>query len=264
MWVIVSVAVVAAGAVVVRRVVVPLLDPARLRAAVAALRSGRDQPVAAMTARLDQADVDRAARVTAMESSIRSPRPVDTVTPSVSRVPAPEVPREPAPVVPITRRRSSGVALAAIAAVAGVAALALGSWAFFSMAREEDTPVAPDPASELVEQAVALLANPATQRIPFNGAKGALTFVVGADGDALLIVSGLKVAPAGKSYQAWVIADAGKPVPAGLFSGSTRVVELEQPVPMGATVAITLERAGGVRAPTISPSLVVQRAAEKS
>lgn len=256
LWVIVSVAVVAAGVVVVQRVR-PLIDPARVRAALAALRARRPDP-SAVTDATEREPRDSALTLPLLETPAQTSHTFVADLPVARNITAPEPPLEPLPVVPAARRRSSGVVLAAIAAVAGVAALALGSWAFFSMARE-DAPVAPDPADELVEQAVALLANPATQRIPFNGSKGRLTFVVGADGNALLVISGLKVAPPGKAYQAWVIADAGKPVPAGLFSGSSRVVALDQPVPMGATVAITLEREAGATAPTIAPSLVAQR-----
>ena len=69
-----------------------------------------------------------------------------------------------------------------------------------------------------------------------------------------LAVSGFDHAPAGKVYEVWVI-EAGKaPRPAGLFpGGEKRVVRLQRPVTPGATVAVTLERAGGVKAPTMKP-----------
>src|SRR6266542_392060 len=61
-------------------------------------------------------------------------------------------------------------------------------------------------------------------------------------------------APAGKTYEAWVIRE-GKAKPAGLFRGraGTSIVELGRQVPPGSLVAVTLERAGGVPQPTTKP-----------
>lgn len=162
-----------------------------------------------------------------------------------------EPPREqPAPQ---PARRSSGVVLATVAAVAGVLALVLGSWSFYSVARSDESD-----STELVEQAVALLADPSTQRIQFDGSGNGLTIVVGQNGEALLVITGLKAEPKGMNYQAWVIADAGKPVPAVVFSGTARVVPLEQRVPAGATIAITVEPKGGSMEPSHSPTIVAQ------
>jgi anti-sigma-K factor RskA len=69
-------------------------------------------------------------------------------------------------------------------------------------------------------------------------------------GTAQLAVSGFDRAPAGKIYEVWVVAN-GEPVPAGVFPGGARsVVALERPVPPGATVAVTLERAPRAQMPT--------------
>jgi anti-sigma-K factor RskA len=78
-------------------------------------------------------------------------------------------------------------------------------------------------------------------------------------GTAQLAVSGLDEAPAGRVYEAWVIAGGRAPQPAGLFAGGRKVVvQLTRPVPPGSTVAVTLERAGGAKAPT-TPILVSTR-----
>ena len=64
------------------------------------------------------------------------------------------------------------------------------------------------------------------------------------------VVSGFDRAPVGKAYEIWVI-DGGGPQPAGLFAGGGKqVVTLTRSVAPGSTVAVTLERAGGARAPT--------------
>jgi anti-sigma factor RsiW len=80
--------------------------------------------------------------------------------------------------------------------------------------------------------------------------------VVGADRRATLTVSGLGRLPRGKTYEAWIIPRGRRARPAGLFAGGgTAVVHLRGTVPGGAVVAATVERAGGVNAPTTPPVL---------
>ena len=74
------------------------------------------------------------------------------------------------------------------------------------------------------------------------------TLLVSADRTATLQVSGLATAPRGKTYEAWIIPTGESPRPAGLFAGHT--LTLEGKLPLHATVAVTLEREGGVPAPT--------------
>jgi anti-sigma-K factor RskA len=76
-----------------------------------------------------------------------------------------------------------------------------------------------------------------------------------ANGTATMTVSGLRAAPHGKTYEAWVI-QGGKAKPAGVFSGGTSIsVRLRALVPRNAVVGVTIERAGGVAAPTMAPIL---------
>jgi len=87
--------------------------------------------------------------------------------------------------------------------------------------------------------------------------KQAMSLTV-ANGVARLTVTGLPAAPAGKAYEIWVI-DGGAPHPAGLFAGGDKsVIRLTRQVRVGSTVAVTLERAGGARAPT-TPILLSTR-----
>jgi anti-sigma factor RsiW len=82
------------------------------------------------------------------------------------------------------------------------------------------------------------------------------TLVVGANRTATLQLSGLRAAPRGKTYEAWVIPAGHRPIPAGTFpGGGNTTVRLPGLVPRNAVVAVTVERAGGVRAPTTSPIL---------
>jgi anti-sigma-K factor RskA len=92
-------------------------------------------------------------------------------------------------------------------------------------------------------------------RVPVSGASGSV--VVASGGSGALVVSNLVAAPAGKTYEAWVIQ--GRAVaPAGLFRGgeTTTIVSLSHPVPAGAEVAVTVEPAGGTSAPTAKPFIV--------
>jgi anti-sigma-K factor RskA len=59
-------------------------------------------------------------------------------------------------------------------------------------------------------------------------------------------------APAGKTYEAWVI-HGQVPVPAGLFQGGTIKLTLTQAAKPGDVIAITVEPAGGSNAPTSAP-----------
>jgi hypothetical protein len=59
------------------------------------------------------------------------------------------------------------------------------------------------------------------------------------------------------------VADGGAPRPAGLFKGGDVVaVPLEQPVGKAATVLVTREKAGGTKAPTQTPFVVVRSSAQ--
>jgi anti-sigma-K factor RskA len=156
--------------------------------------------------------------------------------------PAPEPPRElrarilqlaraerGAKVVPL-RPRWLFPATAGAAAVAACAALALGLWAASLQGQVDER----------------------AQVIELAGAQGSL--VVEPSGEATLIISRLASAPAGKTYEAWVIDD-GRATRAGLFAGGGNhtAVPLTRPVPEGAIVAVTLERAGGVDQPETDP-----------
>jgi anti-sigma-K factor RskA len=129
-------------------------------------------------------------------------------------------------VAPLRPRWSIRVT-SAVAAVAAIAALAFGLWALALHDQLGERP----------------------QAIPLTGATGQL--VVSPDRAATLVVDDLAPAPPGKTYEAWVISD-DETKPAGTFAGgATRTAfALTQSVPDGATVAVTVEPAGGSDAPT--------------
>jgi Anti-sigma-K factor rskA len=91
-------------------------------------------------------------------------------------------------------------------------------------------------------------------KTPMQG--GSAAVCVAPTHQAVLIADSLPAASPSKTYEAWIIA--GKSVkPAGLFRGGSgrKYLKLTKPVPAGTTVAVTLERHGGVSAPTTTPLL---------
>jgi anti-sigma-K factor RskA len=155
--------------------------------------------------------------------------------------------------------RLSGPTLAALAALTGVAAIVLGGWAFVAAAREENETVAA-PSAAVEPRLVSLLARPGTERVPLRGSVGRIVLAVDARNRGFLVLDGLAPAPAGRTYQAWLIRP-GRPVPAtvALFDGTRMLVPLAGRVPAGAALAVTLERTGGAPAPTRTPRLLARR-----
>ena len=141
---------------------------------------------------------------------------------------------ERATVVPLRRRLALPVA-AAFAAAACAAAVGLGVWAVSLSHRLDARP-----------QAVQLV-----------GAQGRL--VVTPSGEGTLVVSGLRPAPTGKTYEAWVIRG-GQATPAGTFHGGSgrTAVALTAPIPDGAVVGVTLERAPSASQPSQAPLFTSQ------
>lgn len=144
-------------------------------------------------------------------------------------------------VVALPRRRMAAYVAGAAAAAAIAVAVPLGLWAD-SLSEELDRERA----------ASAILADPGARSVALEGANGRL--VVSATREAALVVSGLERAPEGKDYEIWVV-QGDRALPSGLFDGEDGrdVVRLERLVPAGATVAVTLEREGGVDSPTGAP-----------
>jgi anti-sigma-K factor RskA len=150
-----------------------------------------------------------------------------------------------AAVIRIRRRNWPLATVAAVAAAAACLAIGLGLWANSlsnSLDRERSAKAAYEEAAQI------LAARPTAQ--PLTGADGSL--LVADDGRAALVVCGLADAPSAKTYEAWVITGE-TPKPAGLFRGGNGCspVLLTEPVPNRATVAVTLEDAGGATSPTL-------------
>jgi anti-sigma-K factor RskA len=91
-----------------------------------------------------------------------------------------------------------------------------------------------------------------------NGKQAIQTSVVVVNGFGTLNVSGLSATANGKTYEAWVIPARRSPRPAGLFRGGGNTRVGLGRVPNGAVVAVTVEPAGGSKAPTTEPILSVR------
>jgi anti-sigma-K factor RskA len=129
-------------------------------------------------------------------------------------------------------------------------------------ARAERSNVVPLPQRRWVGRGVALVAAVAAcvavgLGVALSQSGGGVvtaTVYVGSGGKATLNTSGLGMAPRGKTYEAWVIPPGQSPRPAGLFRGGADAsLALRGSVPRNAVVAVTLEPAGGSRAPTTTP-----------
>jgi anti-sigma-K factor RskA len=152
-------------------------------------------------------------------------------------------------VVPLeSRRRRTAPVLAAVAAVAAASALALGLWGSSLSSDLDETRAA----LERERAASAIVADPGARTVDLTTGLGRL--VVDADGRAALVLMNLGPAPSGQTYQAWVIED-DNPISAGIFPGQdgVDVVLVDGDVAEGEVVAVTVEQAGGVEAPTTTP-----------
>jgi len=151
-------------------------------------------------------------------------------------------------VVSLDSRRRVSPVLAAVTAVAAAVAIGLGIYAV-SLSNDLDSTRS---ALTAQENAAALLADPTATSVALQSGTGRL--VVGQGGEAVLVLNDLPEAPAGKTYQAWIVDDQ-TPVSAGTFesTGDQAVVPIPQAVPDGAVVAVTVEEAGGASSPTLPP-----------
>jgi Anti-sigma-K factor rskA len=196
-----------------------------------------------------------------VEAVLPPPLPKDVLE-AAAEPPAAEDGPEPA-ATPSRRGRAWLVGGAAL--LAAVLAAAVAAAFVFDVVELADDEPSSSPAAALAAltdrqaRAISIMAQPGATRLPVVGAEERLLLIVGMEGDAVLLVSRLERAPAGKTYEIWVIS--GKtPQPAGLFQGGRdTVVPLTRPVPKGATVALTLERLGGAPRPSSDPIYAVVR-----
>jgi anti-sigma-K factor RskA len=137
--------------------------------------------------------------------------------------------------------------LASVSALAAALAIGIGIYAVSLDGKLDDTRAA----LSLQEGVTSVLADPAARSVAL--ASGAGSVVVAGGGDAVLVLDRIAPAPAGKTYQSWVIGAGAVPRPAGTFqpTGGRAVFRLAMPVPAGGVVAVTIEDDGGATTPTL-------------
>jgi anti-sigma-K factor RskA len=143
-------------------------------------------------------------------------------------------------VVPLRRRWA--VPAVALGAIAAAAAIVVGIWAVHlsnSLDHERSARKSQKGVLDVLSDC---------SKIPMGGSA---SLCVAPTRRAVLIADSLASASPDRTYEAWVVSGK-RPEPAGLFRGGAgrRYVPLTKPVPAGATVGVTLERAGGSASPT--------------
>jgi hypothetical protein len=112
-----------------------------------------------------------------------------------------------------------------------------------------------------LNEAMTIMSGPDTRQVNFTTGPRGKVFVSPTTG-VLLIASNLPPAPAGKTYEMWVIPRGANPVPAGLFQSQADGTAIHiRPGPVevaGMTVAVTLEDQAGAPQPTSTPLLTAQ------
>jgi anti-sigma-K factor RskA len=158
-------------------------------------------------------------------------------------------------VVAFPRRRWALPAVATLAAVAACIAVGLGIWATSlsnSLDRERSAVDQARRAQSLDAAAIHTLLKGDGLQTPISGYSNNGVLSVTPYRYAVLVICDPLQAPQGKTFEVWVI-QREKPRSAGLFTGAEGncvVFRVKGHVPKGATVAVTIERAGGVDKPT--------------
>jgi anti-sigma-K factor RskA len=228
------------------------------------------EEVAAMreiTAQLSQTvatDPPASLRASILEQVASTPQdaadPVPVPGPRAGRHASPVAPAESAPapegsnVIPMKRSWAQR-APALLAAAAVICAIAVGGWAIQSRnAARDDTAAAQQQFEELTSALGAT--DVQTQSVVAAGG-GTTTVVRSADqGVALLVATGMPDLPSDKAYEAWTFKKDGTPVAAGTFS-TNGTHQLPAAGLKTSTVAVTVEPAGGVDAPTSDAIAVI-------
>ncbi len=171
---------------------------------------------------------------------------------SAARPPA-TVERRPAPVIELRPATRSWLGWAAAAAAVLVLAVTAG-WAYVA----QSNAALEQQRAQTIARAIDVMAAPGSSVAIMAGsatAAGASGFAaVGADGAGYIVLVDMPVAPSGKTYQAWYIAD-GVPASAGMLSvdrdGYALLALAGRPGTQ--VIALTVEPTGGSVQPTSDP-----------
>ncbi|MFK0073705.1 anti-sigma factor [Arthrobacter woluwensis] len=255
----------------------PVTEEARELSQVAALLAAGTTPVAPpadLKARL-MAQIAVTPQVEAVASPEAQQTPVPTTSDAeataqadvpVEDVPAKAAEAEPAgaDVVPLPVRRapSSTRWLAAVATVLAVAAAGTAGWAFQAQSQRDEAQrrlaAAQDSPAEAMNR---IIAAPDAKLKQFSVPGGATMLVMHSEkeGRGGVMTLGMGAPPQGKSYELWLIDQAGAAKPAGLLEsggGASTWNELPGGIGSASFLGVTIEPEGGSAQPTTKPILV--------
>jgi len=263
----------------------PVTEEARELSQVAALLAAGTTPVAppadlkarlmaqiAVTPQIEAVSAPEAERSSAPEAR-QAPVPTtsDAEAGAQADVPVKDVPAkaaeaEPAQadVVPLPVRRapSSTRWLAAVATVLAVAAAGTAGWAFQAQSQRDEAQrrlaAAQDSPAEAMNR---IIAAPDAKLKQFSVPGGATMLVMHSEkeGRGGVMTLGMGAPPEGKSYELWLIDQAGAAKPAGLLEsggGASTWNELPGGIGSASFLGVTIEPEGGSAQPTTKPILV--------
>jgi anti-sigma-K factor RskA len=263
----------------------PVTEEARELSQVAALLAAGTTPVAppadlkarlmaqiAVTPQVEAVASPEAERTSASEAQ-QTPVPTtsDAEATAQADVPVEDVPAkaaeaEPAgaDVVPLPVRRapSSTRWLAAVATVLAVAAAGTAGWAFQAQSQRDEAQrrlaAAQDSPAEAMNR---IIAAPDAKLKQFSVPGGATMLVMHSEkeGRGGVMTLGMGAPPQGKSYELWLIDQAGAAKPAGLLEsggGASTWNELPGGIGSASFLGVTIEPEGGSAQPTTKPILV--------
>ncbi|QTF73340.1 anti-sigma factor [Arthrobacter woluwensis] len=263
----------------------PVTEEARELSQVAALLAAGTTPVAppadlkarlmaqiAVTPQVEAVASPEAERTSAPEAQ-QTPVPTtsDAEATAQADVPVEDVPAkaaeaEPAgaDVVPLPVRRapSSTRWLAAVATVLAVAAAGTAGWAFQAQSQRDEAQrrlaAAQDSPAEAMNR---IIAAPDAKVKQFSVPGGATMLVMHSEkeGRGGVMTLGMGAPPQGKSYELWLIDQAGAAKPAGLLEsggGASTWNELPGGIGSASFLGVTIEPEGGSAQPTTKPILV--------
>lgn len=139
-------------------------------------------------------------------------------------------------------RRVSPLTLVVLGLLAGIGAMAVGAYAVVVATADRASPAMETPAVPVAErQALALLAKPSTERVPFRGSAGRLVLAVGSGGRAAILLRGFESATAAAPTFAWIVGP-GAANRAARLDGSERAVFLSAPLGPGDSVVVAPRR----------------------
>lgn len=152
------------------------------------------------------------------------------------------------PPEPVDARTAPLVRLTALAAVA---LLVMATGALIALGQRREQREVEDELA-VARAALELFSDPEASRVELRSEDGriALAAAIRPDGTGVVVADGLPELPGDRTYQLWMITEAG-PVSSGVLGTKPGIVPITIPDRRASALAVTSERAGGARTPTL-------------